>query len=50
MPFFIEPKRAGNGQWDNALLTMSAYIDLNAVRAGIVDDPKDYIANSKIKG
>ena len=26
----------------NALRTMSAYIDLNAVRAGIVDDPKDY--------
>jgi putative transposase len=26
----------------NALLTMAAYIDLNAVRAGIVSDPKDY--------
>jgi len=26
----------------NALLTMAAYIDLNAVRAGIVGDPKDY--------
>ena len=26
----------------NALRTMSAYIDLNAVRAGIVEDPKDY--------
>jgi putative transposase len=26
----------------NALLTMAAYIDLNAVRAGIVKDPKDY--------
>ncbi len=25
-----------------ALRTMSAYIDLNPVRAGIVDDPKDY--------
>jgi len=25
-----------------ALRTMSAYIDLNAVRAGIVEDPKDY--------
>ena len=25
-----------------ALSTMSAYIDLNAVRAGLVDDPKDY--------
>jgi len=25
-----------------ALQTMSIYIDLNAVRAGIVDDPKDY--------
>ena len=26
----------------NALLTVAAYIDLNAVRAGIVVDPKDY--------
>jgi REP element-mobilizing transposase RayT len=26
----------------NALLTIAAYIDLNAVRAGIVLDPKDY--------
>ncbi len=26
----------------NALMTMAAYIDLNAVRAGIVKDPKDY--------
>lgn len=26
----------------NALQTMAAYIDLNAVRAGIVQDPKDY--------
>ena len=26
----------------NALSTMAAYIDLNAVRAGLVDDPKDY--------
>ena len=26
----------------NALLTMAAYIDLNAVRAGMVKDPKDY--------
>ncbi len=25
-----------------ALLTMAAYIDLNPVRAGIVQDPKDY--------
>jgi len=25
-----------------AVLTMAAYIDLNAVRAGLVDDPKDY--------
>jgi hypothetical protein len=25
-----------------ALLTMAAYIDLNAVRAGLVEDPKDY--------
>jgi putative transposase len=38
----IEPKRARDGQWNNALLTMAAYIDLNAVRAGIVSDPKDY--------
>ena len=27
---------------ENALITMSAYIDLNPVRAGLVDDPKDY--------
>ncbi len=26
----------------NALRTMTAYIDLNAVRAGLVEDPKDY--------
>ena len=26
----------------NALLTMAAYIDLNPVRAGLVEDPKDY--------
>ena len=26
----------------NSLQTMAAYIDLNPVRAGIVDDPKDY--------
>jgi len=26
----------------NPLQTMAAYIDLNAVRAGLVDDPKDY--------
>ena len=26
----------------NPLQTMAAYIDLNSVRAGIVDDPKDY--------
>ena len=30
---------AGRG---TALLTMAAYIDLNAVRAGLVSDPKDY--------
>ena len=29
----------GNG---NVLSTMAAYIDLNPVRAGLVDDPKDY--------
>lgn len=29
----------GNGE---ALTTMAAYIDLNAVRAGLVEDPKDY--------
>ncbi len=28
---------------EQALLTMAAYIDLNPVRAGIVDDPKDYL-------
>jgi hypothetical protein len=38
----IQPDRAREGQWNNALLTMAAYIDLNAVRAGIVADPKDY--------
>ena len=38
----IQPDRARGGQWDNALLTMASYIDLNAVRAGIVADPKDY--------
>ena len=38
----LEPGRAREGQWNNALLTMAAYIDLNAVRAGIVTDPKDY--------
>ncbi len=27
---------------ERALLTIAAYIDLNPVRAGIVDDPKDY--------
>jgi putative transposase len=27
---------------EDALRTMAAYIDLNPVRAGIVDDPKDY--------
>ena len=29
------------GHW-NSLLKVAAYIDLNPVRAGIVDDPKDY--------
>ncbi len=29
------------GHW-NSLLKVAAYIDLNAVRAGMVDDPKDY--------
>lgn len=38
----IQPERAHEGQWDNALVTMAAYIDLNAVRAGIVTDPGDY--------
>ena len=27
---------------ENALITMAAYIDLNPVRAGLVEDPKDY--------
>ncbi|WP_136082310.1 transposase [Pontiella desulfatans] len=27
---------------DNAISTMAAYIDLNPVRAGLVDDPRDY--------
>jgi hypothetical protein len=26
----------------NALVIMAAYIDLNAIRAGVADDPKDY--------
>ena len=26
----------------DALMTMATYIDLNPVRAGLVDDPKDY--------
>jgi REP element-mobilizing transposase RayT len=38
----LEPTRARKGQSENALLTIAAYIDLNAVRAGIVKDPKDY--------
>jgi putative transposase len=29
------------GSWE-CLLVVAAYIDLKAVRAGIVDDPKDY--------
>jgi putative transposase len=29
------------GSWES-LLKVAAYIDLNAVRAGLVDDPKDY--------
>jgi len=29
------------GSW-KALLSVAAYIDLNAVRAGLVEDPKDY--------
>ena len=29
------------GRW-KCLLSVAAYIDLNAVRAGLVDDPKDY--------
>ena len=29
------------GKW-KSLLSVAAYIDLNAVRAGLVDDPKDY--------
>jgi len=31
-----------NGGDAGALMSMAAYIDLNPVRAGIVDDPKDY--------
>ncbi|MFT4548020.1 MAG: putative transposase [Pseudoalteromonas tetraodonis] len=29
------------GEW-NSLLKVAAYIDLNPIRAGLVDDPKDY--------
>jgi len=35
-----DSEAAGFG--NEAVLTMAAYIDLNAVRAGLVDDPKDY--------
>jgi len=38
----LEPTRARKGQSENALLTMAAYIDLNAIRGGIVKDPKEY--------
>ena len=38
----LEPTRARKNQNNNALLTIAAYIDLNAVRAGIVTDPKSY--------
>ena len=38
----IQPDQATSIHGENALLTMAAYIDLNAVRAGIVEDPKDY--------
>ena len=37
-PSHAQRERQGIG----ALATMAAYIDLNAVRAGIVSDPKDY--------
>lgn len=37
-PSHAQRERQGVG----ALATMAAYIDLNAVRAGIVSDPKDY--------
>jgi hypothetical protein len=37
-----EPTRARKGQRDNAVLTIAAYIDRNAVRAGIVQDPNAY--------
>jgi hypothetical protein len=30
-----------DGEW-SSLLKVAAYIDLNAVRAGLADDPKDY--------
>jgi len=32
----------GSAEGSHALAAMAAYIDLNPVRAGIVDDPKDY--------
>lgn len=40
----LEPMRVGKGVegCGNALLTMAAYIDLNAVRAGLVKDPAAY--------
>ncbi len=36
----VGPKRRDEGG-RGALLTVAAYIDLNAVRAGIVEDPGD---------
>jgi len=40
----LEPQRLDrkDGKWNNALLTLALYIELNAVRAGLVSDPKDY--------
>ncbi len=38
----IQPERARQWQWDNALVIMAAYIDLNAVRGGMVTDPGEY--------
>ena len=38
----IEDKREKTGMGEDALRVMGLYIDLNPVRAGLVEDPKDY--------
>ena len=38
----VQESRVGGIEDGEALRTMAAYIDLNPVRAGLCDDPKDY--------